>query len=456
MAKNNFSSSVGERVSYGSYFLGQNIFYILVLTYLIVYFTDMGIPAATVALIALIVKVWDAVNDPIFGGIVDRVRFKKGKFVPWLRISLVAIPVATVFLFAIQPGMPLGLKIFWAAFGYILWDMAYTVCDVPIFGLVTTITANLQERTVFISIGRVLAVFAAILISVLIGGVRQALGGWFGTTVVLSIVGLITMIPICFTARERIAPPAANKEAGLKEILGYVVKNKYLLIFYSAMIISRGLFIDQGLVMYVIRYNLGNEAYIMLITIINIVPMMLASGFVPAITKRLDKFTLYFWSFVVYVVIGVIAFFVGYQSVPAYLAMLALRALPAGIINGLAFFFTPDIVEYGNYKLGINAPGISFSIQTFSTKLMAALSTAAAAAALGFIGFVSGEGAAQPAGFAGQLWAINCWIPIAACLISLPVLRLYKLRDKYVKIMTDCNTGVISREQAELELARKI
>jgi probable glucitol transport protein GutA len=456
MAKNNFSSGLNERVFYGLYFLGQNIFYMLVISFLIVYFTDMGIPAATVALIALVVKIWDAVNDPIFGGIVDRVRFKKGKFLPWLRISLVAIPAATIFLFAIQPDMPLGLKIFWAASGYILWDMAYTICDVPIFGLVTTITANPQERTVFISVGRVLGVFAAILVSVMIGSVRKALGGWLPTTVVLSIVGLITMIPICFAGKERITPAAGEKEIGFLEILRYLVGNKYLLILYGTVIIWRGLAIDSGLGMYVMRYNLGNEAYIMLLTILNIVPLMLVSGFIPALTKRIDKFTLYFGSVIAYLIISVIAFFVGYHSLPAYLAMVIARSLASAFTNSLIFFFAPDCVEYGNYKLGINAPGISFSIQTFTVKLYAALSTAAAAFALGLIGFVEGEGTVQAAGFADKLWIINFWIPIAAGLVSIPVLRMYKLRDKYVKVMVDCNTGVISREDAEKELAGKI
>lgn len=46
------------------------------------YFTDVGITAALVAVVALITKVWDAINDPIFGMIMDKVHFKKGNFSP--------------------------------------------------------------------------------------------------------------------------------------------------------------------------------------------------------------------------------------------------------------------------------------------------------------------------------------------------------------------------------------
>jgi probable glucitol transport protein GutA len=447
--KNGFRSNFSERAFYGSYFLGQNIFYMLVLAFLIVYFTDMGIPASTVAVIALIVKVWDAVNDPLFGGIVDRVRFKKGKFLPWLRISLVAIPAATIFLFAMQQGMSLGLKIVWATIGYILWDMAYTVCDVPIFGLVTTITDNPQERTTFISFGRVLSRVGTILVSVLIGSVRQAMGGWLRTVIVLSVIGLITMIPVCFTAKERFVPSGGGKELGIKEIFGYVLKNKYLLIFFGSAIIWRGLSIDGGLGMYIVRYNLGSEAFITLLTILNMVPSMVFTLFIPAITKRIDKFQLFSVSMLVYIGVNVIFFFVGYKNIPVYVGMLIIRALASLPINGLLFFFTPDCVEYGRYATGISAPGVSFSIQTFAAKMFGALSTAGAAFALSLIGFVEGEGAVQAAGFPDKLWAVYFWVPIAACLIATLFLRQYKLRDKYVKVMTDCNNGVIDRDEAE-------
>ena len=103
-----------EKASYGLYFLGQNIFYMLIYMYMNTYFTDVGISVAAVAVIALIVKVWDAVNDPLFGGLMDKIQFKKGKFLPWLRISLVGIPVATVLMFAIPNGAAPWVKVTWA------------------------------------------------------------------------------------------------------------------------------------------------------------------------------------------------------------------------------------------------------------------------------------------------------------------------------------------------------
>ena len=93
-----------EKISYGLYFMGQNVFYGLV-GYMTTYFTDIGITSSLVAIVALITNVLDAINDPIFGLIMDKAYFKKGKFLPWLRISVIAIPVATTLLFILPTGI---------------------------------------------------------------------------------------------------------------------------------------------------------------------------------------------------------------------------------------------------------------------------------------------------------------------------------------------------------------
>ena len=111
-------------------------------------------------------------------------------------------------------------------------------------------------------------------------------------------------------------------------------------------------------------------------------------------------------------------------------------------------------VKFG-YKTGIAAPGISFSIQTFSAKLISALSTALGALSLSLIGFVELEGAVQTEGFPDRLWFIFTLVPGCVNFLALPLLSRYKLRDKYAAIMTRCNNGEISRGEAESLLAGK-
>ena len=445
-----------EKASYGLYFLGQNIFYMLIYMYMNTYFTDVGISVAAVAVIALIVKVWDAVNDPLFGGLMDKIQFKKGKFLPWLRISLVGIPVATVLMFAIPNGAAPWVKVTWAVIAYMLWDTSYTLCDVPIFGIVTTITDVQSERTSMNAIGRVCAMIAVLIVMVIIPTFRSMLGGWTSTVLVLSIVGAITMVPICFTAKERCTPEAGqNQDVGIKDMMNYLVHNKYLLLYYVAFLIIGTANVGSVWGLYIARYCVGNEAIQSITGILGLLPSILLGMFVPLICRKVDKFKVYYFATAASAVLIAVTWIMGYQNLPVYLLGCVLACIPAGFTTVLGFMFTPDCCEYGQYKTGNSLPGITFAAQTFFAKLQSALVTAFGAMVLGLIGFVEGEGAVQAADFAQKMWNCSKLLPLAGTIIALVILHFYKLNDHDVQLMAKVNNGEMSREEAEAQMINK-
>lgn len=443
-----------EKFSYGLYFMGQNIFYVLI-GYMTTFFTDIGITAAMVALVVLITKVWDAVNDPIFGAIMDKVQFKKGKFVPWLRISLVAIPLATVLLFAIPSGIPMWGKILWATLAYMMWDTAYTISDIPIFGLVTTITADQKERISLNSTGRIFAMIAAIVIAVIVPAFRQSLGGWTQTVVVLSLVAVVTMIPICLSAKERVVELAEKEKEQsytLREMMRCVAQNKYLLIFFLSITVNNMLNVGSSWGMYIARYCLGGEEAASLVTLVSIVPTLLGAFITPALCKKHDKFKVYYTFVAASVVLGVVKFFAGYENFVVYLVLSAVSSVPGGIAFMLLYQFTPDCYEYAQYKTGMKLRGVTFAAQTFFIKLGSALTTAVSTFALTFIGFVEGENAIQTAGFDNKLWLFSCLGGVIGGIATLVILHFYKLNDHDVQLMAKANLGQISREEAEAQM----
>ena len=113
MGKKQFTTTRGERLSYGLYAFGAILSYYVIMSFLQLFMTDSGIPAATVGLIFVFAKVWDAVNDPIFGVMVDKVNFKNGKYKPWLKLAGFVIPLTTIFLFIMPSGASLQVKIIW-------------------------------------------------------------------------------------------------------------------------------------------------------------------------------------------------------------------------------------------------------------------------------------------------------------------------------------------------------
>jgi sugar (glycoside-pentoside-hexuronide) transporter len=449
-------SPLGERASYGLYFLGQNIFYMLVVVFILPFCTDAGIPAAAVGAIMLAVRIFDAVNDPMFGAIVDNSHLKSGKFIPWLRISLVGIPLFTLLLFSVPSAMPMGMKIAWVATAYTLWSVSYTICDVPIMGIITAMTSDGHERVTLISIGRVLGIVGALVAMVLLPMVRRSMGGWFSTVLMLSATGFVTMVPICFTAKERVPVPPGQEKVTLGGLARFVMKNKYLLLLYGAVILAYGGNIGTSLTMYLARYNLQNEALMSLLSLAGFLPTLLLGFLMPLITRKVDKYHVILSCVTASIVLNIAGYFAGWENMTLFLILYFLRSIASGGIFMCLFLYTPDFAEYGRYKTGINASGVSFSLQTFTVKIISAISGGIGAAALSLIGFVEGEGAVQSAGFENKLWALNFLFPATLVLISVVPLCFYKLRDKYVAIMTRCNNGEISHEEAEALIGVKL
>jgi len=454
--KAGFQTTRGERLSYAAYFAGQNVFFMLVTSFLSTYFLDIGITAVAAGTMLLIVKIWDAVNDPIFGGIVDKIRLKGGKFIPWLRVGMVCIPLATLFMFAIPSSLSLTAKLIWGGIAYVLWDTAYTISDVPIFGIITRMTDNQNERMSVMSLGRVAGVLAAMLTAVIVPAVREAIGGWLPTVIVFTIIAVATMIPICFLGKERVKTEVAEKDVSLKEMFNFLKNNKYLLIFYLAFFILQASGIGSTLSLILARNLFNNEGFASIIQLMSLLPSVVLGLFMPRILKKVDKYRLFTLSILINALMNVVIYFAGYQNVTLYLILLVLRGISFGTFYILLFMFTPDCVTYGTYKTGVEASGIGFSIQSFSTKLATAVASALGAFALAAIGYVEMEGAAQLATFPDQLWFLYNIVPAIGALLSLAVLSRYKLRDTSVQVMLQAISGEVSREDAEAQLKGKI
>ena len=125
-------TSKRERVSYYLYFFGQNMFYMIIASYISLFLLNHGISEKVAASVIIAPQIWDVINDIIFGRIVDKCHLKGGKFMPWLKISWFLIPLTTVFIFCMPQNLSISAKCAWVIIGYCLWSVAYTMCDTPI------------------------------------------------------------------------------------------------------------------------------------------------------------------------------------------------------------------------------------------------------------------------------------------------------------------------------------
>lgn len=459
MAKQNkpgYQCSRMEGKSFALFYLGQNLiwgFFGVLGTFL----TDIGISAATAAAILIIPKLWDAVNDVIFGYIVDRHKFKNGlKFMPWVKIGTSAVGISLVALFAIPASAGNTVKIIWFLIAYICFDAAYTILDTPSFALTTVMTSNVAERTEIIAGNKLWSMVGGVLAVLLIPMIRPKLG-WMWSCVAFVVISVLMMIPMMFTVKERhVVTEEKKEEPTFKEMINYLKTNKYLIVALLSLILFGTASVEQAMSIRIARICFGKESAGTIISAGAAVAVIVVSAIIPTLTKKFDKFDILIWGAAFAVVMDVASYFIGYGNFVLAIIFIMLKCTGLGFWQVIVYMLIADTVEYGTYKSGTRAAGITFSLQCFSAKLKNTLIDEVILIVLAMIGFVEGEGIAQTATVTQGIWSLFTLVPAIGFVIAIVVLKLfYKLRTKDVQVMAQYNNGEITKEEAEAVLAEK-
>lgn len=436
MAREQFVTNRLERLAYGGYFMGQNLIYFLVYQFLMLFYTDVvGITAGAVGTMFLIARIFDAVNDPIMGIIVDKTNLEGGKFIPWIKLVIFLMPLTTVILFIKVGGGGINSLIY-AYITYLIWGIIYTISDVPIFALATVMTHNSNERVTLISIGRIGAGLGSVIISLFFMALLSKIA-WTGTVLLLATLALLSMLPLRYLGRERYV--YQQKEVlSLKKIFSFVLNNKYLLIFYGAIIMASLTNTSTVSINYFAIYNLGNESYISTLTIANMIPMLLVPFVLPPLIKRYGKKKIFIMAFIVAILSSLVFYLIGYSNivwVHLFTIIKGIAQVPTFMIG----LFTVDCIEYGTYTTNERAEGISFSLQTFTAKLSAAVAGAISGFVLERVGYEAGV--IQTPQTLNGIWNMYVLYPIFGAVIAIIIMwRYYDLTEKQVDDMILFNT----------------
>ena len=437
MANINFLTSKNERASYGAWFVGQNIIYILVISFFAIFLTDeVGIAEGAVATLFLVARLWDAINDPMLGALVDKVNPKRGKFKPWINAASFIMPIATIAIFYSFNGSE-SFNLTYAYISYIVWGMCYTISDVPIFALATTMTDNAQERVSIMSIGRLAAGLASMVVGII---APQLIGNLGYTTTVVSLmaISLVIMLPLRFFVKERIVYKR-NGSNSLREMISAITNNKYLLIFYGSFVALMATMTSMTIIPYFAKWNLGDIGMQTLIMVTIAPVMILFPILTPKLVSKFGKRKIFIWGMGSSIVFSIIQYFLGYDNLTVFLILNALKSIGLFAPMLMMGIFTADCVEYGHYKTGIRKEGITFSVQTFSTKLGSAISAALSLWIIGYYGYdgtIDPDIANQSASALDGIWITTSLIPIFGLIIAFILFTLfYDLTEEKVAEM---------------------
>ncbi len=385
----------GNRYFFGLGTVGRDMLYSLVSMYLIFYLTDiLNLPDSTMWWMAGIftaLRIFDALNDPIMGFLVDNTHSRFGKFKPWIAIGGVFGGILTVLFFT-----DLGLRgtAFLIVFVliYLVWDLTYGANDIAYWSMLPSLSIDQKERERIGSFARICAnvgLFACVvgilpitkLISTLLGGdptaevdpmAKQA---WF--IFAIAIV-LITWAFLCFTlfgVKENRAIVQKQEKTSLKEMFSVLFKNDQLMFTAISMALFMiGYCTTTSFGVYFFKYAYKNEGMYSVFAGVLGISQLAALTVFPLFSKKFNRKQLY-TAATVLVVLGYIVFFLAPMNMIVIGIAGMLIFVGQAFIQLLMLMFLTDTIEYGQLKLGKRNESITFSVQPFINKIGGALAS---------------------------------------------------------------------------------
>lgn len=453
--KGAFVTSLRERVGYNTFWVGQNLSFIVVTTFLAVFYTTaLGIPAEVVGTLFLLARLWDAVVDPLLATVVERSHFKAGKYRPWIIAAAVTVPVMTVLCFGfdgVLSHQPLWLRVTYAAVTYVLWGTIYAASDAPAYALSTAMTPEPAERNRLLTFNQFTSMIGILLGFIAVPAVLSATNNnWLIMILVVGVITAVTMIPIRFV-KERVKVARATPPR-VGQIWKSIVTNKYLMLTVLMGILANGSNFILTLTPFVMTDLYGGiDPTVLLMS--TILPILVVAPFGAMLIRRFGKIPLLAFSFIGTIVLSIVTFLFCRDSYALLLVFSVIRGfITAPQVFMLSLFFS-DSVEYDQYRNGNRFGAATFATQTMMSKISLAIAGAVPLWIIGIAGYISsttGKAVKQPSGALDAMWVTYALGPVVGLAIATVLLLVfYDLTEPKLAMMVAENR----RRNEEAELA---
>lgn len=405
---------------------GQNVVLTTVTTFLLVYLLQYAhISTEGLAVVTAIItaaKILDAITDPIMGGVVDLTRSRWGKLRPYILFSAAPVAILTVLLFAV-PEIDEPLQLVFFGVVYVLWGLAYTVCDVPFWGLIGSafVEPGVRNRVIsnvraFGAISLGLATLGMPWLAALLSFAPETTStGWTLAVAVTAGVGMALFLLAFFLTRER-PSSAESPRVPFRVVVRTLAGNRPLLLVLAGSILGFGRYIVQagGAVFVVIAY--GSEGLFTLIGAAIIAGLVISSFAAPLLLRRMSGRTVAVGSSIAGAVLYLAMFVAGFENLAAIIVFIFLTGLTLGLFLVVQATMLADSVDEVERRTGVRNEGISFATLTFVSKIMSAL----AVLAFGFFVVLSGyeDGVVITSGMQHTVFAAITIVPAISCLLS--------------------------------------
>ena len=385
--------------------LGQGLVYSCMSSYITDYYMNvLSLNAMFVIMIMLLARVWDAINDPMMGMIVDRRSTKFGRMRPYPLVTAIPIAALTILMF-VNPGFDTQNKSIWlyvfVAAVYVIWGMVYTASDVPFWSMPNVMTPNPKERGNLISygktvggIGSAVTVALPIIVGYFVADLENAdIVKYAVMAISMAVIGMPLFTLSTFKTKERIQIPDAQKKApGEPGTLKRIFTCKPLMLVVLSGVLSFGRYMLQAAAPHVARYsglyvgkkpttlaeyNSNISTVALVIQICAAVGMFGAMLFLPKLYKKFEYKHIMIVSCLGGFVASCVTIIVGWTTKNLLLCIpfMLISSIPLGVINNVSFAMVCDCLDFMEWKTGFRNTGLGSACQSFVNKIGNAFAT---------------------------------------------------------------------------------
>ena len=378
------TSGIGTRdkIGYAMGDLASLLVFGLVQSVLQKYYTDvLGIGVVSIMVMFIIARIWDAINDPLWGRIIDRIEpAPDGRYRRWLKSLAVPVAISAVLMFVKIPGLSSGGYLAYAYVTYILFGMLYTGINIPYGSLAQVITSDDRERSslsVFRSIGSTFGAMPAMLLisfcyvksdsGVSVMSYSKILTG----VVIISVFSVLAYL-LCYRwTTERVPTKPAPKEKGQtwKVIKILLHSRPYMAVCFVGMLFLAAQMFSQSYYTYLFNYYFNKPGLSMMPTVCQYLPVAVIMLFAGKLGARYGRRDVCAYGMLMAGVCNLALYLVGGTNVWMFLAVCLLSGIGNAFIFLLVWAIATDAIDYNEVNYGLHDEATSYAFFTFMRKL---------------------------------------------------------------------------------------
>lgn len=426
-----------SKIAYGMGDVGCNFSWMFVGNFLMIFYTDVfGIGMSAVAGLMLFSRFWDAVNDPIIGGLSDKTHTRWGRYRPWLLIAAPFTAVVLMISFWAHPNWSSSAKIIYMVITYCILVLGYTCVNIPYGTLCGAMTQNIEERAKINTFRSVSAMIAIGIINIITVPLIAALGGgndkkgYLLTALIYGCIFAACHI-FCFAKTKEAVEMPEKKKISIKTQMSAVLQNKpYLIAVAGQFLFGLTLYGRNADALYYFTYVEGNQALFSTYSLFIIIPSVVGAACFPPLFKLTNNKgkAASIFALLTGVCMLCMCFFSAEKSPVFFYACSCLSQFFFSGFNTAIYAIIPDCVEYGEWKTGLRNDGFQYAFISLGNKIGMAVGTSVLAAALGSCGYAANQ--RQNDAVLAVMKHSFTTIPGVLWIITAAVLFFYRLNRK--------------------------